>query len=246
MNPIIIIPARIASQRLPNKALASISGVPMVVRVMRQAKAANIGPVIVACCGIEIADIVEAHGGVAVITDPALPTGTDRVVAALNRVDPEHKHDIVINLQGDLPTIDPKDIGQVLVPFQHPDVAITSLAALIKDPKEIKNPNVVKIATSIWTKQGKTDVARAVYFSRQRIPANATSFYHHIGIYGYRRQALERFVTLPVSYLEETERLEQLRALEDGMRIDVALVNNIPPSVDTAEDLALVRALVNK
>ena len=246
MKPIIVIPARIDSSRLPRKALADIAGVPMVVRVMHQAMAARIGPVVVACCGQEIADVVTAAGGRAIITDPLLPSGTDRIVAALKEADPNLNHDVVINLQGDLPTIDPADIAKVLIPFAHEDVEISTLATLIKDGREINNVNVVKVATTAWQWSDGVDVARAIYFSRQSIPANAAHYYHHIGIYGYRRSALEKFVSLPVAYLEQTEKLEQLRALEAGMRIEVVLIDHTPASVDVFEDLMGVRALFDR
>ncbi len=234
---IIVIPARLASARLPNKPLADIQGKPMIVRVMEQAQKANLGPVIVACCGAEIATVVRQAGGIAIETDPDLPSGSDRIVAALRHYDPERVYETVINLQGDLPTIDPLLIRASLAPLADPTIDIATLCCEIQDAAEVENPNVVKIATSPWVKQGGRDISRGIYFSRLAIPANAQTHYHHIGIYTYRRAALERFVSLPPSYLEITEKLEQLRALEAGMHIGVVLVEGMPQSVDTPEDL---------
>lgn len=237
---IIVIPARLASTRLPQKPLAPIRGIPMIVRVWQQAIAANIGPVIVACCGIEIAEAIKEAGGQAIITDPDLPSGTDRIVAALKSYDPAREFDYVINLQGDLPLINPEDIKKVMIPFEESAVDLTTLGAKIIEPAEISNPNVVKVAAGEWQDIKGNKVSRAIYFSRQAVPANAVEFYHHVGIYGYRRQAIERFVALGPSYLETTEKLEQLRALEAGMRIDMALIDTVPLSVDTPEDLEKV------
>lgn len=243
---LVVIPARLDSARLPNKILADIQGTPMIVRVWQQAVKANIGPVIVACCGPEIREAIEAVGGIAIETDPGLASGTDRVMAALKTYDPEGHYKFVVNLQGDLPTMNPDDIRQALMPLANHQVDIASLCCEIKDSKDITNPNVVKVATGFWQKCHGVERARAIYFSRQAIPANATKYYHHIGIYAYTRPALDAFVQLPVSYLEQTEKLEQLRALESGMRIDMVLVQSTPQSVDTAEDLAKVRAQLDK
>ncbi|MBW8310350.1 MAG: 3-deoxy-manno-octulosonate cytidylyltransferase [Candidatus Paracaedibacteraceae bacterium] len=237
---IIVIPARLASTRLPNKPLADIQGKPMIVRVMEQAQKANLGPVIVACCGPEIAAVIRQAGGIAIETDPDLPSGSDRIVAALRDYDPQEIYETVINLQGDLPTIDPQLIRASLAPLADPNIDIATLCCEIQDAAEVQNPNVVKIATSPWVNQGGVAISRGVYFSRLAIPANAQTYYHHIGIYTYRRTALERFVSLPPSYLETTEKLEQLRALEAGMHIGVVLVDGMPQSVDTPEDLERV------
>lgn len=240
---IIVIPSRLASTRLPQKPLALVQGVAMVVRVWQQAMAANIGPVIVACCGEEIAAAIHQAGGQAIITDPDLPSGTDRVVAALNQFDPLKEYDIVINLQGDLPFVNPEDIRKALIPLVNPAVDIATLGTKIMDASDINNPHIVKIACGGWNPMSGEKVARAIYFSRQAIPANATDYYHHVGIYAYRRAALTRFVQLAPSYLETTEKLEQLRALEDGMRIEVAFISTVPHSIDTPEDLERVTAL---
>lgn len=251
MKIITMIPARMASTRLPGKPLALIQGKPMILHVMERAKEAQLGPVVVACCAdSEIAPLVRRYGGQVVETDPHLPSGTDRIHDVLKRIDPHQKYDVVINLQGDLPLIQPKLIRQVVEPLHNFDVDIATLAAIITDSHEINNPNVVKIAMGAFEKiRGQKIVgnaenhgivgesARAIYFSRESIPANALTYYHHVGIYAYRRPALEKFVALPPSHLECIEKLEQLRALEAGMRIDVTLINHIPQSVDTQEDL---------
>jgi 3-deoxy-manno-octulosonate cytidylyltransferase (CMP-KDO synthetase) len=247
-NPIIMIPARLAATRLPNKPLADINGEPMIVHVWRRGKAADLGPVVVACCGPEIAGAIEQVGGKAIITDPDLPKGSDRIYVALRQIDEGtsgQPHDIIINLQGDLPTIDASLLRQVLAPFENPDVDIATLAAPIKHKDDLNNPNVVKIAMTDpqQTTTGAL-VGRALYFSRSLIPSGGQTHYHHIGVYAYRRKALEAYVQLPMSSLEKAEQLEQLRALEVGLRIDVAIVDSIPPSVDTPDDLDKVRALV--
>lgn len=240
---IIVIPSRLASTRLPKKPLALVQGISMIVRVWQQAMAANMGPVIVACCGEEIAEAIRSEGGLAIITDPDLPSGTDRVVAALAQFDPAEKYGSVINLQGDLPFINPLDIQKVILPLVNPDVDIATLGAKIIETSEINNPSVVKIACGRWHTIEDESIARAIYFSRQPIPANAPEFYHHVGVYAYRRRALTQYVQLEPSYLEMVEKLEQLRALEAGMRIDVTLVSEVPQSIDTPEDLERVTAL---
>jgi len=238
MKPVVIIPARLAATRLPNKPLADIKGEPMIVHVLRRATDANIGAVVVACCSQEVADIVEAAGGRAVLTDPKLPSGSDRIYAALQALDEDF--DTVINLQGDLPTVEPDVIRSALKALENDDIDIGTVACETTSTQEIKDPNVVKIALSPQTKE----FGRALYFSRAPIPANTNSVYHHIGIYAYRRPILEKFIQLPPSPLEKREKLEQLRALEAGMRIGVRLVAHAPISVDTPEDLERVRALI--
>ena len=245
LNPIILIPSRLAASRLPNKPLADIHGEPMVVHVWRRGMAANLGPVVVACCGSEIKDVVTNAGGQAVITDPALPKGSDRIHAALKEIEaksPGQIYDVIINLQGDLPTISSALLHQVLAPLEDPAVDIATLATPIINKEDLINVNVVKIAMTEpkETPQG-VKTGRALYFSRSLVPSGGTVHYHHIGVYAYRRKALEAFVNLPVSSLESAEQLEQLRALEAGMRMDVAIVDEIPQSIDTPEDLDLVR-----
>jgi 3-deoxy-manno-octulosonate cytidylyltransferase (CMP-KDO synthetase) len=246
-NPIILIPSRMAAVRLPNKPLADIHGEPMVVHVWRRGVAANIGPVVVACCGPEIENVIKQVGGQAVITDPDLPKGTDRIYAALKQVDADNQgrlHDVIINLQGDLPTISDTLLRQVLAPLSDPAVDIATIAAPITNEADLTNVNVVKIAmTEPQETAAGVKVGRALYFSRSLIPSGGTMHYHHIGVYAYRRKALEAYVKMPVSSLEAAEQLEQLRAMEAGMRIDVVIVNEIPPSIDTGEDLEHVRRI---
>lgn len=240
-SPIIIIPARMASTRLPGKPLADIAGLPMIVQVLKRAREAAIGPVIVACAEAEIKTAVEAHGGQAVLTDPNHPSGSDRIFEALQSVDPDGKHDVIVNLQGDLPVMDPAVVLAVLKPMADLGVDIATLVAEITDEEERTNPNVVKAAVGFAPDE---DVARALYFSRAAIPANAGPLYHHIGIYAYRRAALERFVALKPGVLEQRESLEQLRALENGMRIDAARVDTVPFGVDTPADLERAREIL--
>ena len=235
MAPILLIPARMASTRLPKKPLAEIGGVPMIVRVMRQAEAAGLGPVAVAAGEAEIVAAVEAAGGRAVLTDPGLPSGSDRIHAALELLDPQRRHDVVINLQGDLPALDPGQIRAVAAALADSGADIATLAAEITDPKERINPSVVK-AVVAWRSDGR--LGRALYFTRATAPSGDGPLFHHVGIYAFRRAALERFVALPPSPLEAREKLEQLRALEANMSIAVARVDSVPLSVDTLEDLA--------
>ncbi|MBF0167988.1 MAG: 3-deoxy-manno-octulosonate cytidylyltransferase [Alphaproteobacteria bacterium] len=242
-DPIILIPARLKATRLPNKPLADIHGLPMIVHVWKRAMEAGIGPVVVAAAEPQIADAVTKAGGQAVLTDPDLPSGSDRVWAALNIVDPKGRHDVVVNLQGDLPAIDPQVIAAVLTPLNDPEVDIATLVAPIRSSEELENPNVVKAALAFAP---QASVARALYFSRVPVPWGEGLHWHHIGIYAYRRQALTRFVDLPVGLLEAREKLEQLRALENGMRIDAARVDTVPDGVDTPADLERARALLAK
>jgi 3-deoxy-manno-octulosonate cytidylyltransferase (CMP-KDO synthetase) len=241
MKPIVLIPARMASTRLPNKPLADIGGAPMIVWVWRQAVAAKVGPVVVAAAEREIADAIEKAGGRAVLTDPDLPSGTDRINAALKAIDPEGVHDVVVNLQGDLPALDP-DFVSISVETLGPTGAdIATLAAEIDDPADYDNPSVVKPVV-VWDVTGTR--GRALYFTRARAPWGEGALYHHVGIYAFRREALSRFVALPPSPLEKREKLEQLRALEAGMSIAVARVDEVPLSVDTPADLARARKVL--
>ncbi|HEX4295579.1 MAG TPA: 3-deoxy-manno-octulosonate cytidylyltransferase [Rhizomicrobium sp.] len=239
MKPIVLIPARMASTRLPGKPLADIAGLPMIVRVWRQAVAAGVGPVVVAAAEAEIVQAVEAAGGRAVLTAPGLPSGSDRIFAALQAVDPDGEHDVVINLQGDLPALDPDAIRAVVDALAATGADIATLAAEIDDAAERDNPNVVKpvVAWDVGEALG-----RALYFTRARAPHGDGALYHHIGIYAFKRAALRRFVEMEPSPLEKREKLEQLRALEAGMTIAVARVDEVPLSVDTPEDLQKARA----
>ncbi|HWY60712.1 MAG TPA: 3-deoxy-manno-octulosonate cytidylyltransferase [Rhizomicrobium sp.] len=232
MNPILLIPARMASARLPGKPLADIAGRPMIVRVWERAMAAKLGPVVVAAGEPEIVACIAAAGGRAVLTDPALPSGSDRIFAALQSLDPERRHDVIVNLQGDLPALESETIRAVVDALSGADIA--TLAAEITDPAERDNPAVVK-AVVAWDGGGKK--GRALYFTRTRAPSGEGPLFHHIGIYAFTRSALARFVALPPSPLEKREKLEQLRALEANMRIAVARVDRVPLSVDTPADL---------
>ena len=240
-NPIVLLPARMASKRLPGKPLAEIGGKPMIVHVLERAEAAAIGPVVVACGEPEIADAVERAGGRAVLTRPDHASGSDRIFEALQAVDPAGKHDAVVNLQGDLPTIDAALPARALALLADPAVDVGTLAAEIADPAERTDPNVVKAVVSC---QPGAAQGRALYFTRAVAPAGEGPLWHHIGLYAYRRDALARFVALPPSPLERRERLEQLRVLEDGMRIEVAFVDTVPLGVDTPAQLAQARALI--
>lgn len=243
MNPIVVIPARMASTRLPGKPLAKIAGVPMIVRVLRQAVAANVGPVVVAAAEREIASAVESAGGRAVLTDPALPAGTDRVYWAVEAVDKARQYDVVVNLQGDLPGLDPAHIRAATEVLAPTGADIATLAAEIDDPADFDNPSVVKPVV-VWDVTGRR--GRALYFSRARVPHGEGPLFHHVGIYAFRREALSRFVGLGPSPLERREKLEQLRALEAGMTIAVARVDSVPISVDTEADLEKARAVLGR
>ena len=241
MTPIILIPARLGSTRLPNKVLADIAGLPMIVHVLHRAMEADLGPVAVACGEPQIADAIRAAGGQAVLTDPDLPSGSDRIFAALNTIDPAQHHDVVINLQGDLPSINPAYLQAVLAPLQNPNYDIATLVAPITSPEEAAAPSVVKCVCAFAPEQ---DTAPALYFSRNIAPSGEGPLWHHIGIYAYRRAALTRFVALPPSPLEQREKLEQLRALEAGMKIAVARVRHAPFGVDTPADLDQARTIL--
>lgn len=235
MNPVVLIPARMASTRLPGKPLADIAGKPMIVRVWEQAVAAGIGPVVVAAAEVQIVRAVEAAGGRGVLTAPELPSGSDRIHAALQALDPDGAHDVVVNLQGDLPGLDPDYVRAVVEALPGFDIA--TLAAEIDDAADLDNPNVVKPVVAWSGPKG-----RALYFTRARAPYGEGALYHHVGIYAFTRSALARFVALPPSPLEKREKLEQLRALENGMTIAVAQVDKVPLSVDTPEDLEKARS----
>lgn len=234
--PLIVIPARLAATRLPNKPLADINGKPMIVHVWERAVEANLGPVIVACGDQEIYEVVLAHGGEAVLTDPALPSGSDRVKVAADLFDPQGLYPIILNVQGDVPTLDPALLQACLEPFEKTSLLdIATLATEIQDPDELKDPNVVKIAAAMDIQD---DIGQALYFSRNVLPFGEGPHYHHVGLYAYRREALQHFVMLPVHPLEAREKLEQLRALANGMSIHVKVIHGpVPFGVDTQEDL---------
>lgn len=238
---IVLVPARMASTRLPGKPLADIGGLPMIVHVWRRANEAAVGEVVVCCAEREIVAAVEAAGGRAVLTRADHPSGSDRIFEALELLDPDGAIEVVVNLQGDLPTLDPALVRAALLPLDTPEVDIATLVAPIGDPGERDDPNVVKAAVAF---ADASDVGRAVYFSRSPVPWGNGPTWHHIGLYAYRRAALARFVALPEGILERRERLEQLRALENGMRIDAARVETVPLGVDTVADLVRARAIL--
>jgi 3-deoxy-manno-octulosonate cytidylyltransferase (CMP-KDO synthetase) len=240
VNPVLLIPARMASTRLPSKPLADIGGIPMIVRVWRQAVAAGLGPVVVAAGEPQIVAAVEAAGGRAVLTDPDLPSGSDRIWAALGQLDT--RHDVIVNLQGDLPALDPAQLRAVVAALEKSGADIATLAAPIDNDADKTNPAVVK-AVVAWDASGT--LGRALYFTRATAPTGDGPLFHHVGLYAYRREALESFVALPPSPLELREKLEQLRALEAGMTIAVARVDEAPLSVDTPDDLERARKLLS-
>ena len=241
-NPIILIPARLAAARLPSKPLAEIAGVPMIVHVWRRAVAAELGPVVVACGDQAIADAVEMAGGRAVMTDQGHPTGSDRIHAAIAHLDRKRAFDAVINVQGDLPLLDPTAIPVAFDGLADPDTDIATLAAVIADPAALADTSVNKVVAGF---ADPTRPTRALYFSKAVVPWGEGPHYEHIGLYAYRREALERFVELPRGVLEQREHLEQLRALEAGMRISVSLIAaaRLGVQVDTPADLARAREL---
>lgn len=237
---LIVIPARMQATRLPGKPLADINGEPMIVHVWRRAMSAEAGRVIVASDAEEILAAVRKAGGEAVMTRADHASGSDRVFEAVSRVDPDADAEFIINLQGDLPTLEPKLVAACLATLADKGPDISTLAAEIHESAERTNPNVVKVVGTPLTPSR----LRALYFTRATAPHGEGPLYHHIGIYGYRRFALERFISLPPSYLEKREKLEQLRALEAGMRIDVAIVDTVPLGVDTPADLDRARQLL--
>ena len=239
---LVLIPARMAATRLPGKPLLDIAGLPMIVHVLRRAETAQIGRVAVATDTPEIAQIVTAHGGEAIMTRADHPSGSDRIHEAVRKFDPDGQAEIIVNLQGDFPTITPETVRDVLPPLNDPAVEIATLASQIHTEEEDRNPNVVKaVGTSLGGRR-----MRALYFTRATAPYGDGPRYHHIGLYAYRRAALERFVSLPPSPLEQQEKLEQLRALEAGMRIDFTIVDAVPRGVDTPADLDTARRILSK
>ena len=242
-NPIVLIPARLASTRLPGKPLALIAGEPMIVHVWRRAVAAGVGPVVVACGDHAIVEAVEAAGGKAVMTDPRQPTGSDRIAEAMRRLDPNREYDAVINVQGDLPTLDPAAVQVARFALADPEIDIATLGAIITDPTALLDTSVNKVVAGF---SDPARPARALYFSKAVVPWGDGPHYEHIGLYAYRREALERFVALPQGVLELRERLEQLRALENGMAMSVSLIEprRLGVQVDTPSDLERARALI--
>jgi 3-deoxy-manno-octulosonate cytidylyltransferase (CMP-KDO synthetase) len=239
-NPIVLVPARMTSTRLPGKPLADIWGEPMIVHVWRRAVEADVGPVLVAADDARIVEAVTAVGGRATLTQPDHGSGSDRIFEALTTIDPDGRHDVIVNVQGDLPTIAREAVRAAVGPLADPDVDIATLATEIRRAEERDDPNVVK-AVGSEVAPGRL---RALYFTRCSAPWGDGPLLHHIGLYAYRRAALQRFVALPPSPLERRERLEQLRALEAGMRIDIALVDVAPLGVDTPEDLRRAREML--
>ena len=239
MTPIVLIPARMAATRLPGKPLADIGGTPMIVRVLRQAEAAGVGPVAVAAGDSAIVEAVRAAGGRAVLTDPDLPSGSDRIVAALAELDPQGRHDVVINLQGDIPFVRPEAVSAVARLLEaQPGCDLSTVMVAEADPAERSNPDIPKVVAAMQP-DGRS--ARALYFTRSVLYGDGPVWLHH-GIYGFRRQALERFCAAPPSPLEKRERLEQLRALELGMSVWAAVIDEAPISVDNPADLERARA----
>jgi 3-deoxy-manno-octulosonate cytidylyltransferase (CMP-KDO synthetase) len=241
MTVLILIPARMASTRLPGKPLADIGGRPMIVHVAARASESGIGRVVVATDAVAVFDAVSAGGYEAVMTRTDHASGSDRIFEALQHLDPDRKVDIVVNVQGDLPTIEPEIIRSALAPLDEAAVDIATLGVEIVRDEEKANPNVVKV---VGSPLGASRL-RALYFTRATAPTGEGPLYHHIGLYAYRRAALERFVSLAPSYLERRERLEQLRALEAGMRIDVEIVRSVPLGVDTPDDLQRARTILS-
>ncbi|BCH27973.1 3-deoxy-manno-octulosonate cytidylyltransferase [Mesorhizobium sp. L-8-3] len=241
MSSLVLIPARMASTRLPGKPLADIAGKPMIVHVACRAADSGLGRVVVATDAEAVAEAVRAHGFEAVMTRGDHESGSDRIFEALKRLDPEARVETVVNLQGDLPTVEPATIRAALAPLDDPAVDIATLGVEICREDEKTNPNVVKIVASPVSETR----LRALYFTRATAPWGEGPLYHHVGLYAYRRAALERFVSLGPSPLEKRERLEQLRALEAGMRIDAEIVRSVPLGVDTPEDLERARQMLS-
>ncbi|GLK74803.1 3-deoxy-manno-octulosonate cytidylyltransferase [Methylopila jiangsuensis] len=240
LRPLVLVPARLAATRLPNKPLADIHGDPMIVHVWRRAKEAGVGPVVVATDSPDVAEAIVNAGGQAVLTRPDHASGSDRIHEAVEALDPDCDFNVIVNVQGDLPTLDPAAIRASLAPLDDPEVDITTLVAEIVREEEKTEPSVVKMVGA----EVSPGRFRCLYFTRATAPAGPGPLYHHIGLYAYRRSALERFVRLPPSPLELREKLEQLRAIEAGMRIDAVKVDVVPLGVDTASDLERARVML--
>jgi 3-deoxy-manno-octulosonate cytidylyltransferase (CMP-KDO synthetase) len=242
-NTVVVIPARMASVRLPGKPMADICGLPMIVHVWKRAVEANIGKVLVAAAENEIAEVIRNHGGDAISTEPGLPSGSDRIAAALKLRDVREKFEYVVNLQGDLPTIDPLAVRRCLAGLTNASVDMATVAARIESDDDIRNPNIVKVIAPLSEDR---EVAYARDFVRLVGPEHEAPFWHHIGVYAYRRSALARFVGLPVSTREAHRKLEQLRALDNDMRIAVVRVDSVPLGVDAPADLEAARMILRK
>lgn len=242
-NTIVVIPARMASTRLPGKPLADIHGLPMIVHVWKRAIEANVGQVLVAAAEAEIADVIRSHGGDAIATNPALPSGSDRIAEALSLRDPQGRFRFVVNLQGDLPTIDSLSIQRCLAGLVNEPADISTIAARIETEEDAANPNIVKAITPL---SDEREVAFARDFVRRLGPAHQPPYWHHIGVYAYRRPVLERFVGLPVSEREAERKLEQMRAMDNGMKIAVVRVDTVPLGVDTPNELEIARRMLRK
>lgn len=240
-NTIVLIPARMASTRLPGKPLADINGLPMIVQCWKRAMEANIGQVLVAAAEVEIADVVRAQGGDAIVTDPALPSGSDRIAEALALRDPQRRFEYVVNLQGDLPTIDSLSIQRCLAGLTNEAADISTIAAKIARDEDVANPNIVKAVAPL---SDEREVAFARDFVRSVGPGHSPPYWHHIGVYAYKRPVLERFVSLPVSEREAERKLEQMRAMDNGMRIAVVRVDTVPLGVDTPAELETARRML--
>ena len=244
-SPLIVIPARLASARLPKKPLALIGGIPMIVHCLHRAQEAKIADVIVAAADNEIVDAVTHYGGRAILTDPDLPSGSDRVAAAVQEIDPQKNYSHIINFQGDLPLFAPQDLRYLLKDIDPTGSIVRTLATRIDDAEEVSSDDVVKIQAG-FAKETSGTIARAIGFSRAAVPWGQGSYWHHVGVYGYPRHVLEEFVALPPSALEKREKLEQLRLLENGYGIEAVIIAEPAIGVDTPEDLAVVQALWNK
>lgn len=242
-NTIVVIPARMASTRLPGKPLADIHGLPMIVHVWRRAVAANVGQVIVAAAENEIAETIRAAGGDAIVTDPDLPSGSDRIAEALRLRDPGRRFGFVVNLQGDLPTIDSLSIQRCLAGLVNEKAEISTIAARIETEADVADPSIVKVIAPLSEER---EVAFARDFVRHAGPEHEAPYWHHIGVYAYRRSALDRFVSLPVSAREAERKLEQMRALDNGMSIVVVRVETVPLGVDTPADLEIARQMLRQ
>ncbi|MFO1133321.1 MAG: 3-deoxy-manno-octulosonate cytidylyltransferase [Hyphomicrobiales bacterium] len=242
-NTIVLIPARMASTRLPGKPLADINGLPMIVQCWKRAVEANVGQVLVAAAEVEIADAVRAQGGDAIVTNPALPSGSDRIAEALSLRDPQGRFEYVVNLQGDLPTIDSLSIQRCLAGLTNEQADISTIAARIERDEDVSNPNIVKAIAPL---SDEREVAFARDFLRSVGPEHTPPYWHHIGVYAYKRAVLERFVSLPVSAREAERKLEQMRAMDDGMRIVVVRVDTVPLGVDTPIELETARRMLRK